>query len=110
LTVQCSLDSHLPLQALQQLDAVRKRPQKFVCLNDNIDHRKKSASEVFALFEMEMLMRVVKPTGLLHCSLVYGIDRSGDSRLSSSDVSQPFAGKINSSPSLLASVTKWLAV
>ena len=35
-------------QALRQLDSVRKKPQKFVCLNDNIDHRKKSALEVGA--------------------------------------------------------------
>ena len=25
--------------ALRQLDSIRRRPQKFVCLNDNIDHR-----------------------------------------------------------------------
>ena len=30
----------------QQLDVVRREPKKFICLNDNIDHRKKSASEV----------------------------------------------------------------
>lgn len=31
---------------LSQLDAVRKQPKKFVCLNDNIDHRKKTAVDV----------------------------------------------------------------
>eukprot|EP00054_Salpingoeca_dolichothecata_P026884 m.194339 g.194339 ORF g.194339 m.194339 type:complete len:327 (-) comp25794_c0_seq7:31-1011(-) len=31
---------------LEQLDTIRKEPKKFVCLNDNIDHREKSAAEV----------------------------------------------------------------
>lgn len=30
----------------QQLDVIRREPKKFICLNDNIDHRKKSASQV----------------------------------------------------------------
>jgi UDP-N-acetylglucosamine-lysosomal-enzyme len=30
----------------QQLDVIRREPKKFICLNDNIDHRKKSASKV----------------------------------------------------------------
>eukprot|EP00047_Mylnosiga_fluctuans_P003985 m.232102 g.232102 ORF g.232102 m.232102 type:complete len:1323 (+) comp12300_c0_seq1:20-3988(+) len=35
-------------EVLRQLDAIRKNPQKFVCLNDNVDHRKKSAVDVVA--------------------------------------------------------------
>ncbi len=30
----------------QQLDSIRRQPKKFICLNDNIDHRLSSAREV----------------------------------------------------------------
>jgi hypothetical protein len=33
-------------QVANQLDGIRRDPKKFVCLNDNIDHRKKSAEKV----------------------------------------------------------------
>lgn len=31
----------------EQLDVIRREPKKFICLNDNIDHRKKSAASIF---------------------------------------------------------------
>lgn len=31
---------------MDQLDAIRRSPRKFVCLNDNIDHRKSEAQEI----------------------------------------------------------------
>ena len=30
----------------QQLDAIRRQPKKFICLNDNIDHRLPTAGDV----------------------------------------------------------------
>lgn len=33
-------------EVAKQLDAVRRAPQKFVCLNDNVDHRLESARDV----------------------------------------------------------------
>eukprot|EP00053_Salpingoeca_punica_P018525 m.182084 g.182084 ORF g.182084 m.182084 type:complete len:1404 (-) comp17455_c0_seq3:254-4465(-) len=33
-------------EVAKQLDAVRRAPQKFVCLNDNVDHRLESAQQV----------------------------------------------------------------
>jgi hypothetical protein len=33
-------------QVYRQLDHLRKERPKFICLNDNIDHRKKSAAQV----------------------------------------------------------------
>ena len=39
------------MQAVLQLYSIRRDPKKFICINDNIDHRQDSAAEVVAALQ-----------------------------------------------------------